>query len=138
MQCLFLYIERRFINLLPFPKVSDVNLIKGDMVFGGFFLLSYSSEEKKTWKTLTMQRQIIDVLTRITLLPDEDNLRMSHDILKPYHCRFSSYSHRNTETGNILHETDQYWLGRSHPDTVDHNWCRNTKQLAKIQTDNET
>lgn len=55
-----------------------------------------------------MQRKIIDVLTRITLLPDEDNLRMSHDILKPYHCRFSSYSHRNTETGNILHETDQY------------------------------
>lgn len=83
--------------------MSDVNLIKADMVFGGFFLPSYCSEKKNNVKNtdMTTQRQIIDVLTRITPLPDEDNLRMSHDILKPYHCRFSSYSHRNTETGNL-------------------------------------
>lgn len=37
LQCLFLYIERGFINLLPFPKVSDLHLITAYMVFCGFF-----------------------------------------------------------------------------------------------------
>lgn len=107
--------------------MSDVHLIKADMVFCGFFLtiLKFCKKKKKPKKNtdMTTYRQIIDVLTRITPSPDGDNRRMSHDILKPYHCRFSSFSHRNAARlrWEILHETDQYRLGRSHPDTVDQN-----------------